>query len=488
MVKQQGTSNLKMNLLYNILYRISGIVIPLVTIPYVSRILGAENTGIYSYTFTIAWYFVIVGCFGFENYGNRQIAMVKDNQIKLNKTFSSLFRLQVITSLVAILGYMVYLEFFCTQYQQMSELSILYVLSAFFNISWLFYGLEQFKKTALRTMFVRFSGLILILCFVKTQDDLWKYVLILAAMELLNQVILWTNLKSYVKFVKVPINEVLSHFKGCSILFVPVLLINIYRMMDKLMLGNISTMSEVGFYTYANKITEMPFHVITAIGIVMLPRMTNIVAKGGQEESKKYIESTLCFNTVFTCAIAFGLMAVSKDFSVLFFGREYIRCAELICIMAPMLIVRAWANVMRTQFLMPNHKDKEYVISLIIGVSVNLILNSIAIPHFGASGAAVATFIAEVSVAITQILFTAQDLPIRKYLLSNLPFLAFGAVMWGVLQITGIWVYGSWPAFALQIMIGAGIYITFSLIYFLKVNKRFMRRLPIEIGRADRME
>jgi len=470
MIKKKNTSSLKMNFFYNILYRISGIIIPIITTPYVSRVLGPENTGVYSYTFTIAWYFVILGCFGFENYGNRQIAMVKDDTNVLNKTFTSLFALQAITSIIAIIGYGIYLIFFCQTYKLMSWLSSFYVLSAFFNISWLFYGLEQFKKTTLRSIVARFSGLILILIFVKTREDLWKYVLILAAMELLNQLVLWINVNRYVRFVKISFRDVLSHLKGCTTLFVPIILINIYRMMDKLMLGHMTTMSEVGFYTYADKITEMPFHVITALGTVMLPHMTNLVANGEMEKSKKYIESTMRYNTIFSCAIAFGMIAVSADFSVLFFGEGYMRCAELIIIMAPMLIVRAWANVARTQFLMPNHRDKEYIISLAIGMTLNLVLNAMLIPKFGATGAALATLIAESSVAITQILFTAKDLPVKQYLLPNIPFIAFGGLMWLLLRCVNGDLHGNWRGLIAQIAIGSVLYVVLSLFYLMKLN------------------
>lgn len=476
-LEKNKTPNMKMNFFYNILYRISSIIIPLITTPYVSRVLGAENSGIYSYTYTIAWYFVILGCFGFENYGNRQIAMVKDDEAELNKTFSSLLGLQAITGSIAIISYVVYLVFFCSEYKMLFSISILYVISSLFNISWLFYGLEQFKTTALRTIVARFTGLLLIFVFVRTAGDLWKYVAILAAMELLNQLILWARIKSVVSIVRVSITDVMSHLRGCAILFVPVILINIYRLMDKHMLGQISTMDEVGFYTYADKITEMPFHVITAIGTVMLPRMTNMIAKGQIEKSKQYIETTMRYNTVFACAIAFGMMAVSSDLSVLFLGDKYSRCAILINIIAPMLIVRAWANVARTQFLMPNHRDKEYVISLVVGVIANLVLNSLTIPYIGAEGAALATLVAESLVAITQIIFTNRDLPIKKYILPNIPFIFFGLLMWMFVRAISTNLHDSWLGLAIQIFAGAVLYLALSIVYLYKIDRPTIKRV-----------
>lgn len=484
MDKRKGTSSLRSNVIYNILYRISGVIVPLITTPYVSRVLGAEATGVYSYTYTVAWYFVILGCLGFENYGNRQIAIAKRDQRQLNQTFSSIFGLQLVTGSMAVVLYVTYMLFFCNQYQAIAWINILYVISCLFNISWFFYGMEQFKTTAIRTIVTRFLGLVLILAFVRTRDDLWKYVFILAALELLNQVVLWVRLRAVASLVKVSWQEVFSHFRGCAILFIPVLLINIYRMMDKLMLGNMSTMFEVGIYTYADKITEMPFHIVTAIGLVMLPHTTSLIANGEEEKSRKYMEMAMRYNTVFSSAITFGMIAVSGNFSILFFGEEYAACAPLICVMAPMLIVRAWANVTRTQFLIPRQRDKEYIISLAIGTVINLVLNSVLIPLCGALGAAIATLLAESSVAIAQILFTNRELPVRQYIVPNIPFIFAGAGMAVVVYCVGLLFERSWITLGVQILLGAVLYIIFAALYLYKTDS-FIRKKFEGILRKD---
>lgn len=477
MKKANSAPKLSTNLIYNILYRLSTIIVPLITTPYISRVLGSENTGIYSYTYTIAQYFVIFGCFGFENYGNRQIATVRDSRAQLNQTFSSLFGLQLITGCTAAAAYGIYLILFCRRYPVFSVISGLYVLASIFNISWFFCGMERFKLTAVRTIFVRFLGLILIFVFVKDTQDLGTYIFILALMEFLNQLLLWFRVKRFVNFVRVSLSDILQHVKGCAILFLPVILINIYRMMDKLMLGNMSTMAEIGNYTYADKIVEVPFHVITAIGVVMLPRMTNLAAHGKKEETLRYIEITMRYNTVLASALSFGLIAVRKDFIFFFLGSGYERCITLIAIIAPMIIIRAWANAVRTQYLMPNRKDMPYVISLIFGVVVNLILNAVSIPHFGAAGAAMATLLAESTVAVVQIAACKNDLPVGRYIKSNCPFILFGIVMFAVVELAEKKVNGNISALCIQIFAGALAYLSMVVPYLYRIDRENVQKV-----------
>ncbi|MCI6465361.1 MAG: oligosaccharide flippase family protein [Faecalicatena sp.] len=474
---------LKSNFIYNILYRISTLIVPLITTPYVSRILGSENSGVYNYTYTIAQYFVILGCFGFENYGNRQIAKVRDNQELLNKTFSSIFGLQICTSLLAIISYAGYLILYCTEYKMFMLISSFYVVATLFNITWVYYGLERFKNTAIRSIVIRFLSLILIFLLVKNKSDVDIYITILAILELVNQIALWFHLFKYVHFVPVTLKEICSHIKRCTLLFFPILLFNIYSLMDKLMLGQFSSMIETGYYSYALKIVEIPFHFITAIGVVMLPRMTNLIANKQYEKSMFYIERTLRYNSLVGSAMAFGLIAVSNDLAIQFLGTEYKACSILICIMAPMILVRAWANVIRTQYLMPNLMDIPYVMSLVLGVIINLILNALLIKSYGAAGAAFATLITESTVAFVQILVVVKKIPIIQYLKINIPFFINGIIMLLVVSLFYKYVHGSIVALFLQVLLGGGIYIILSLTYLKRLGDPLIDKL-LNINRS----
>lgn len=169
--------------MYSMAYQVLIMVLPLITAPYLSRVVGAEGTGIYSYTYSIAQYFVYFAMLGISNYGNRSIAKVRENIGQRNYTFSSIYQLQILTSLVAIVIYLLYCFVFVHENRNISLLQGFFVLSAIFDISWLFWGMENFKVTVTRQMLVKICSAICIFLFVKSPLDLWKYTTILSQID-----------------------------------------------------------------------------------------------------------------------------------------------------------------------------------------------------------------------------------------------------------------------------------------------------------------
>lgn len=470
-MKKNHPPSLVMNFIYNAAYQIMNIFLPLVTVPYVSRVLGAEKLGVYSYTYAVASYFAIAAYLGFENYGNRMVARNRDNKEVLDRTFSGAYYFQLVSGLCACGAYVVYLIFFCRQNRETARLQILYIASQAVNISWFYFGLEQFKKTAFRSMAVRLISTAAIFVFVKGPGNIAEYTLICAGSALLGSVCLWLNLHKYVSFVKVPVREILIHARGCLILFFPVLIINVYRSMDKIMLGQLADMKEVAIYSNADKIVELPYGVIAALGVVMLPRMTSFVASGEVEKSRRYIEESMRCMMFMACGMAFGMMAVGQVFAPVFFGREFISCGYLIMTIAPMVIVRACANVVRTQYLLPNNRDRDYMISLLVGVVINLVVNWTLIPVLKSQGAAIGTLLAESFVAVYQIAVCRKEIPVIRYTLQNWFFLVAGAFMFLTVFLLGKDREPSVPLLVIQICLGCVIYILIAGGYLLKNRK-----------------
>ena len=304
--------SIQKNFLYNVLYQILLVILPLITAPYISRTLGATSVGVYSYTYSVAYYFLMIAMLGIGNHGNRSIAAVRDDREKLNKTFSSIYLLQITTFSIAIFAYIIYYIVFVKDNRLIVLLQLIYVTSGLFDIGWLFFGLEQFKLTVTRNTLIKISTVLLMFVFVHKPTDLWKYTLIMASGTLLSQAYLWVYVKKYVTFVKCNFIEIFSNIKPVLILFIPVLAYSIYKVMDKIMLGNMSTYEQVGFYNNAEKIINIPMGIITALGTVMLPRMSNIVASGNKEKTHDYIRLSIKVVTLLSSAIAFGLMGVSR--------------------------------------------------------------------------------------------------------------------------------------------------------------------------------
>lgn len=459
--------SIKKNFIYNCFYQILSIVLPLITAPYISRLLGVENIGIYSYTYSYAHYFVLFAMLGLKNYGSRSIAMARDNKEKLSQTFWSIYGLQVAVSAIVIVCYIGYLFFFVGEEMLVSGIWILYVISAQFDISWFFFGIEKFKITVLRSTCVSLMSVICIFLFVKSIDDLWKYVLIMALTKLLNPLTLWPFLKQYVHWVKPSGRAILHHLKPNLILFTSVVAISLYNLMDKIMLGSISTMTESGYYEYTEQIVNIPFGIITALGTVMLPRISNMMASGKSNEVNRYMRMSMKYVMCIACALAFGLAGIAPVLAPVYFGKEYIPCAALITAIAPSILFKSWASVIRTQYLIPAERDKEYITSVILGAVINIVINAMLISYIGAMGAVIGTVAAEIVVCWYQTYTVRKEISVWVYFKNSSVFLAFGLGMFVLVRYTGGRLGLTIQSLILGIIIGAAFYLAMCAIYFL---------------------
>lgn len=471
--------SLQKNFLYNVLYQILLVILPLITAPYISRTLGATAVGVYSYTYSVAYYFLLIAMLGIGNHGNRRIAAVRDDRKKLDKTFSSIYSLQVITFSIAILAYAIYLVLFVKDNRLIVLLQLIYVTSGLFDIGWLFFGLEQFKLTVARNTLIKISTVVLMFVFVHKPSDLWKYTLIMSAGTLFSQAYLWLYVKKYVSFEKCSVKEITSNIKPVLILFIPVLAYSIYKVMDKIMLGNMSSYDQVGFYNNAEKIINIPMGIITALGTVMLPRMSNIVANGDKKRVDDYIRISAKLVTLLSSAIAFGLMGVSSVLAPVFFGDEFIACGEIIRLLSVTVFFIAWANVIRTQYLIPNKRDSIYLTSTMVGAILNLIINWMLIPKYQANGAAFGTIVAEFSVMLVQMVAVKNELPMRKYIMSYSPILIIGLIMAVLVDRIGIKLGVSVSTLAIQILAG-GFFFCIATIAYLRISNDEMWRLGLD--------
>lgn len=471
--------SLQKNFLYNVLYQILLVILPLITAPYISRTLGATAVGVYSYTYSVAYYFLLIAMLGIGNHGNRSVAAVRDDREKLNKTFSSIYSLQVMTFSIATLAYAFYLVLFVKDNRLIVLLQLIYVTSGLFDIGWLFFGLEQFKLTVARNTLIKISTVVLMFVFVHKPSDLWKYTLIMSAGTLFSQAYLWLYVKKYVSFKKCSVKEIASNIKPVLILFIPVLAYSIYKVMDKIMLGNMSSYDQVGFYNNAEKIVNIPMGIITALGTVMLPRMSNIVANGDKKREDDYIRISAKLVTLLSSAIAFGLMGVSSVLAPVFFGDEFIACGEIIRLLSVTVFFIAWANVIRTQYLIPNKRDSIYLTSTMVGAILNLIINWMLIPKYQANGAAFGTIVAEFSVMIVQMVAVKNELPMRKYIMSYSPILIIGLIMEVLVDRIGIKLGVSVSTLAIQILAG-GFFFCIATIAYLRISNDEMWRLGVD--------
>ena len=462
-------NKIKKNYFYNLLYKLVMIVTPLIISPYISRVLGAEKIGEYSFAYSIAHVFLVIALLGIGDYGCRTIAKCKNDIEKRNTVFSEIFYFQLIMSVFLCVSYIVYCFFICNE-KNMAFTQIPLVLSALFDISWLIFGLEKFYISTIRSVIVKIITIILILLFVKQYNDLWIYGVIMSASVFVTQLSIWPILYKYVHFRKVSFSGILRHIKPNLILFLPVVANNLLGYFDKIMIGTLSTKAELGCYDSAEKLLSFPNSVITALGGVMLPRVSNALAYGEEEKINDYLYKTLIFMIFASSALSFGIASISNEFIPVFFGEGFDLVISLIFCLFPTIIFICWANVMKTQILLPREKDKLLVVSIISGAILNLILNLILIPNYGSIGAAFATMISEGLIAILGTIFCRKYFNIKRNLFNTIPFVLFGAIM--MVSIIFIHFDNDILTIIVKVGVGAGIYLTLSLLYIMLFHKQ----------------
>lgn len=462
-------NNIKKNIIYNVIYQVLILVIPLIMAPYLSRVIGANGVGIYSYTYSVVYYFMLLTMLGVNNYGNRSIAKVKDDKSKLSKTFWSIYLFQLLFGILMLIVYFTYILCFSQRYRIIFLLESLFILSSMLDINWLFFGLEEFKITIVRNSLVKILSVILIFCFVKSNEDVWKYVLIMSFTTFLSQIFLWGFVRKKVGFCKIKLNDILVHVKPNLILFIPVIAISLYKMMDKVMLGSLSDINEVGFYENAEKIVSIPITLISALGTVMLPRITNIITKGEEHKVKEYIHTSIIFIMFMAYAMTCGLIAVGYNFAPLYYGVEFKKTGLLIMILSLTLPFLSFANVIRTQYLIPKEKDKIYVISVSLGAITNLIMNFIFIPLYKSVGACIGTISAEVVVMVYQTFAVRNELPVTEYIKKTLPFFIKSLIMLLIIYTLNYLNINSIIILVLQISLGMIIYSLLNYKYILSM-------------------
>ena len=303
-------------------------------------------------------------------------------------------------------------------------------MSAGIDVNWFFFGLEKFKITVIRNAIIKLLSTAAIFLFVKKQTDVYVYAFIYVFGMFVSQFILICIIHKYVKLRKVGLKDIAAHIKPDLMLFVPVVAVSLYKIMDKIMLGSMVNETEVGYYEACEKIMVLPTSLITALGTVMLPRMSNLIANQEIEKSKQYISKSISFAMFLSTSLSFGIMSVAREFVPLFYGKGFEKCITLFQILLPSCIFIAFANVIRTQYLIPNEHDKISIVSVCLGAVTNLFINLLLIPKFQSIGAAIGTLFAECVVCLYQSFSVRKNLSITRYLQDSFPFFIAGIVMY----------------------------------------------------------
>lgn len=421
--------SLKRNFAFNSAYQLLQVITPLVTTPYLARVLGPEQSGVFSYTQSIANYFVLFATLGISTYGVRAIAQCGDDRKLRSKVFWGAYASQLISGGLAAIAYVAYAVFIHEGGVLITLLWSLWLFFAAIDVSWLLFGCEEFKIPTIRSTATKLLSLVFIFTFVKTRDDLWLYVLAISGSFFLNGIIVWPFVRRYVDYVRPSASEVKRHLKGNIGLFVPVIAVSVYTTLDKIMLGVMSTEEQVAFFSYSERISRLPLSVLQALGVVMMPRMSYLLMEGQREKALGLLKNSIWIMLAASMALAFGISAVAPEFVPVFLGEGYEPCVGIMTFLVVIIPVISVTNVIGKQYLLPLSRDREYTFSLIVGAAFNIVMNVILIPCMGATGAAIGTIAAEVSILVVQVACVRGELPLLSYWLGSIPHILMGLLM-----------------------------------------------------------
>jgi O-antigen/teichoic acid export membrane protein len=445
------------NYVYNVSYQIFIIIVPLITTPYVGRVLGSYGVGINAYTNSVITYFVLFGSVGVSLYGNRTIAYQRDNKDQLSKSFWEITIMRFLTIAIAYFALMPFL-LITSKYRYYYVAQSWQLLAAALDISWLFMGLEDFSKTVIRNIIIKFLSVVLIFTLVKNRNDTGVYILILSLSTLFGNLTLWPYLKKYVYFPGLHKLNIKRHFLPSIELFIPQIATQIYLVLNKTMLGSIVGVKSAGYFDYSDRIVKLILAISTATGAVMLPRMANVFSRGDFKKLHMFLYRSFDFVTLISVPLMIGLASVSYKFAPWFMGNSFRITAKLIPLESFVILMIGWSTVFGTQYLLPVGRNREFTFSVTVGAVVNLVFNIPLISLLGVYGAVISTVLSETLVSVIQIYFVRNEVSLHKLFEDLWKYLVAGLVMGIIVLSLNIVMQANVLSFAFQILVGALVY------------------------------
>lgn len=457
--KKIKPESIKKNYIYNTFYQLLTLITPLVTAPYISRVLGSDGVGVYSFTNSVVTYFTLFAALGTYSYGQREIAMHRDNIKESSCLFWEIEILSIATTVCATIAWVIWI-LVTTQYTVYYVVLTMSIIAVAFDISWYFGGFEKFKYIVLRNTLVKIVGIALLFLFVKRKSDTLLYVAIMAATGLLGNISMWTYLPKFLTKVDVrTIHPFKIHLKQTFTYFIPTIATSVYMVLDKTMIGLITkSESQNGYYEQATKVIRMVESLLFSLNTVMTSRQSYLFSEGRIDEIKDKINKSFEYLFALSIACMFGIIGIAKNFVPWFFGTGYEPVVNLLYLMSPLLVIICISNILGCQYLTPSGQRVRSSKGIITGAITNFVLNSIFIPRFGADGATVASVAAELVISIIYVHMSKGYVSWKQiWRLARKKIMA-GAFMFLVVWMIGKNYEGSILITMLQIVIGAVVY------------------------------
>lgn len=418
------------NYFYNLSYQILVVILPIITTPYITRIFNSQELGDYGYYSSIVTYFILLATLGVANYGTK---VISGNRNEISKNFWGIYSLQFSATILSISLYCIFC--LCLPFMQNPVAYILglSLVSKGLDISWLFQGLEDFRKITVRNITVKLVGVTSIFLFVKSENDIYLYVFLLIIFELLGQLSMWIPAREFIGRPHFNIEYAKCHLKPIIMLFLPQIAISLYVTLDRTMLGALASTKDVGIYDQALKLVNILLTLVTSLGSVMLPRVAGLLASGDKRAVNKMHEMSFLIYNLVIFPIMAGMLIVNDDFVQFFLGQDFQDARYAIAIMIFRMFFIGWTNIMGIQILIPHNKNREFMISTTAPAIISVGLNLLFLPKLGYIGAAIVSVLTEALVWAIQLYFTRRYLKEVAIIGSMTKIVLASAIMYGIL-------------------------------------------------------
>jgi len=418
------------NYAYNLSYQLLVIILPIITTPYVTRVFSSDDLGTYGYFNSIVTYFILLATLGVANYGTK---VISGHRKEIEKNFWGIYSLQLGATVLSLSLYALLCLTLPFMQNPVAYILGLSLVSKGLDISWLFQGLEDFRKITARNITVKLIGVISIFLFVKSANDLYLYVFLLTIFELLGQLSMWLPAQEFIGRPHFDIEYARHHLKPVILLFLPQVAISLYVTLDRTMLGALASTKDVGIYDQALKLVNILLTLVTSLGSVMLPRVAHLLATGNHKAVNRMHEiSFLIYNLVIFPIMA-GMLIVNDDFVQFFLGQDFQDARYAIAIMVFRMFFIGWTNIMGIQILIPHNKNKEFMMSTTVPAIISVGLNLLLLPKLGYIGAAIVSVLTEALVWGIQLFYTRSYLKEVSIMKTMLKILVASGLMYIVL-------------------------------------------------------
>ena len=386
---------ISVNYMYNLLYQLLSISLPVLTAPYVSRVLGPNKIGEYNYVTGIVTYFGIIAVMGTVEFGQREIARVQNDKYKRSKLFWEIFNFRLIFTLLSFLIYVFFIFFIFKKYILLFAVSVFTFLSWIFDVSWYFQGVEDFKVTAVRNSIVKISVTLFIFILVRNPNDVWIYTFIYSSANFIGNLTMIPYLKNEINFVFVNFKDIFSNFKDIMSLFLPVVAIQLYSVLNKIMLGAMSNTTQVGYFSQMYMIINLAISLIYAFVAVLIPRISALYNQNDLIKVKKLSKEAISYVYMLGLPMMIGVLCVGNLFIPIFFGQAYVRATPILYTMSPLFIIIGMGQLL-SSFLVAINRQKALTIAVSVNAITNATLNYIVLKfQLGALGVSIVTVISE---------------------------------------------------------------------------------------------